>query len=150
MILWSMKKETDIRRGRHCVFLMHVHLVFVTKYRRQIFDHDATEKLRTYFSNVCADFEAELVEMDGEPDHVHLLINYPPKRVGYCDEIDQILQSGITTKAFCGVLAILPVAAEVRQYPSSANTLNNSKHLVRWKTAPYIPALKDGVLQRTG
>ncbi|KUV70130.1 single-stranded DNA-binding protein [Escherichia coli] len=45
------------------------------------------------------------------------------------------MQSGITTKAFCGVLAILPVAAEVRQYPSSANTLNNSKHLVRWKTA---------------
>ena len=70
--------------------------------------------------------------------------------VGYCDEIDQILQSGITTKAFCGVLAILPIAAEVRQYPSSANTLNNSKHLVRWKTAPYIPALKDGVLRRTG
>ena len=79
MILWSMKKETDIRLGRHCVFLMHVHLVFVTRYRRQIFDHDAIEKLRTYFSNVCADFEAELVEMDGEPDHVHLLINYPPK-----------------------------------------------------------------------
>ncbi|WP_416348197.1 transposase, partial [Escherichia coli] len=65
MILWSVKKETDIRRGRHCVFLMHVHLVFVTRYRRQIFDYDATEKLRTYFSNVCADFETELVEMDG-------------------------------------------------------------------------------------
>ena len=59
---------------------MQVHLVFVTRYRRQIFDHDATEKLRTYFSNVCADFEAELVEMDGEPDHVHLLINSPPRR----------------------------------------------------------------------
>ncbi|RDP83838.1 hypothetical protein C4A43_03349 [Escherichia coli] len=41
------------------------------------------------------------------------------------------IASGITTKAFCGVPAILPVAAEVRQYPSSANTLNNSKHLVR-------------------
>ncbi len=78
MILWSVKKETDIRRGRHCVFLMHVHLVFVTRYRRQIFDHDATEKLRTYFSNVCAYFEAELVEMDGEPDHVHLLIKKQP------------------------------------------------------------------------
>ncbi|EPF6395376.1 transposase, partial [Proteus mirabilis] len=24
MILWSMKNETNIRRGRHCVFLMHV------------------------------------------------------------------------------------------------------------------------------
>ncbi|WP_434525799.1 IS200/IS605 family transposase [Photorhabdus asymbiotica] len=74
-----MKNETDIRRGRHCIFLMHVHLVFVTKYRRKIFDQDAIEKLRGYFANVCADFDVELVEMDGEQDHVHLLINYPPK-----------------------------------------------------------------------
>ena len=74
-----MKNETNIRRGRHCVFLMHVHLVFVTKYRRKIFDQDAIEKLRSYFASVCADFDVELVEMDGERDHVHLLINYPPK-----------------------------------------------------------------------
>jgi len=74
-----MTKETDIRRGRHCVFLMHVHLVFITKYRRTIFDQDAIEKLLSYFANVCADFDVELVEMDGERDHVHLLINYPPK-----------------------------------------------------------------------
>jgi len=79
IILWSMTKETDIRRGRHCVFLMHVHLVFVTKYRRKVFDLDAIEKLRGYFASVCADFDVELVEMDGEDDHVHLLINYPPK-----------------------------------------------------------------------
>lgn len=79
IILWSMTKETDIRRGRHCVFLMHVHLVFVAKYRRKIFDPDAIEKLRSYFASVCADFDVERVEMDGEIDHVHLLINYPPK-----------------------------------------------------------------------
>ncbi|WP_334472614.1 IS200/IS605 family transposase [Arsenophonus sp. PmNCSU2021_1] len=74
-----MKKENDIRRGRNCVFLMHVHLVFVTKYRREIFDQDAIEKLRSYFTRVCTDFDVELVEMDGERDHIHLLINYPPK-----------------------------------------------------------------------
>lgn len=28
---------------------------------------------------VCADFEAQLIEMDGEDDHVHLLVEYPPK-----------------------------------------------------------------------
>ncbi|SQI44263.1 Transposase and inactivated derivatives [Serratia plymuthica] len=71
-----MTKETDIRRGRHCVFLMHIHLVFVAKYRRKVFDQDAIEKLRSYFASVCADFDVELVEMDGEHDHVHLLINY--------------------------------------------------------------------------
>lgn len=31
------------------------------------------------FERVCDDFEAELVECDGEKDHVHLLVNYPPK-----------------------------------------------------------------------
>ncbi len=34
---------------------------------------------QTIFNHVCKNFEAELVEMDGETDHVHLLVNYPPK-----------------------------------------------------------------------
>lgn len=59
--------------------MMHVHLVFVTKYRRSVFDAEAIQKLRLHFASVCKDFGAELVEMDGEDDHVHLLVNYPPK-----------------------------------------------------------------------
>jgi putative transposase len=51
----------------------------VTKYRRKVLDADAIECLREIFTKVCADFEAELVEMDGEDDHIHLLLNYPPK-----------------------------------------------------------------------
>jgi Transposase and inactivated derivatives len=31
------------------------------------------------FDTVCNDFEAEMIEFDGEKDHVHLMINYPPK-----------------------------------------------------------------------
>ncbi len=74
-----MNDSNQIRAGRHCVFNMHVHLVFVTKYRRKIFTKTILEFLETIFINVCDDFEAELVEFDGEVDHVHLLINYPPK-----------------------------------------------------------------------
>jgi len=58
---------------------MHVHLVFVSKYRRKVFDGDAIERLRPIFTKVCIDFEAQLIEMDGEDDHVHLLVEYPPK-----------------------------------------------------------------------
>ena len=58
---------------------MHVHLVFVTKDRRRGFDADAINRLRTFFAKVCADFEAQLIEMDGGDDHVHLLVEYPPK-----------------------------------------------------------------------
>jgi putative transposase len=74
-----MKKNNDIRHGRHCLFLMHVHLVFVTKYRREVFTKEILDDLRLIFSNVCTDFESQLIEFDGEDDHVHLLINYPPK-----------------------------------------------------------------------
>jgi putative transposase len=35
--------------------------------------------LRHIFSKVCTDFGAQLVRMDGESNHVHLLVNYPPK-----------------------------------------------------------------------
>jgi putative transposase len=54
-------------------------LVFITKYRGRVFDAQAFESLCGIFSNVCTDFDARLIEMDGEEDHVHLLVNYPPK-----------------------------------------------------------------------
>jgi putative transposase len=58
---------------------MHVHLVFVAKYRRKVLDGNAIERLRGIFAKVCRNFEAQLIEMDGEHDHVHLLVEYPPK-----------------------------------------------------------------------
>jgi putative transposase len=74
-----MSNESDIRHGRHCVFQLHVHLVFVAKYRRRVFDARAIDVLRGIFAEVCSDAQATLVEMDGEDDHVHLLVEYPPK-----------------------------------------------------------------------
>ncbi len=35
--------------------------------------------MQQVLTSVCDDFEAELLEFDGEDDHVHLLVNYPPK-----------------------------------------------------------------------
>ena len=78
-MLWPMDKVNDIRTGRHCVFAMHVHLVFLTKYRKDVLTAPMLESLHVLFSKVCTDFEAELVEFNGEDDHVHLLVNYPPK-----------------------------------------------------------------------
>lgn len=69
----------EIRTGRHCVFLMHVHLVFVTKYRRKVFSKHVLDDLRYIFDGVCRSYEAQLIEFEGEDDHVHLLVNYPPK-----------------------------------------------------------------------
>lgn len=71
--------SNDLRKGRTCVFALHVHLVFVTKYRREVFTKQVLSNLSKIFESICKDFGAFLVECEGEKDHVHLLVNYPPK-----------------------------------------------------------------------
>ncbi|MFC5943482.1 IS200/IS605 family transposase [Micromonospora harpali] len=74
-----MADPEGIRTGRHCAFVMHVHLVFVTKFRHKVFGDRHLSRMEQIMRDVCADFEAELVEFNGEDNHVHLLVNYPPK-----------------------------------------------------------------------
>jgi len=74
-----MSNTSNIRTGRHVVFNMHIHLVFVTKYRHAVFSKEMLLYLKNIFNSICDDFESDLIEFDGEKDHVHLLIYYPPK-----------------------------------------------------------------------
>ena len=69
----------DYRRGRRVVSVLHVHLVFVTKYRRGVLDADMLRCCEDAMRKVCGDFGANLREFNGEDDHVHLLVEYPPK-----------------------------------------------------------------------
>jgi len=69
----------DYLRRRHSVTKLVVHLVFTTKYRRKLFDGYMIRQLRDAFESACVKLECELLEMDGEQDHVHLLVAYPPK-----------------------------------------------------------------------
>ena len=154
-----MRLTSDIRRGRHCVFALHVHLVFVTKYRRQVFDADAIGRLKVMFEKVCSDFEAQLVEMNGQAEHVHLLITYPPKHSvssmvnslkGVSSRLLRIERPDIEKrywKDVCGrPVTSLPVVAAHR-LASLSNTSSNKR--LRSK-GPYIPAMKDGALWPCG
>ena len=68
-----------LRRGRHSVYLLTAHLVFVTKRRGKVFQDVHLEALEQHFASVLGGFESELLEFNGEQDHVHLIISYPPK-----------------------------------------------------------------------
>ncbi len=56
---------------------LHAHLVFVTKYRRPVLDAMLRVCEHT-MREVARGLGAELSEFNGEADHVHLLIAYPP------------------------------------------------------------------------
>jgi putative transposase len=59
--------------------MIHAHLVFTTKKRGKVLSSQHLDRLKEIFAAICVDFEAELREFNGERDHVHLLVNYPPK-----------------------------------------------------------------------
>src|SRR5271166_6564363 len=72
---WSVMLSMDFRTCRHVVYNLNAHLVFIPKYRRRVISSRVFESWR----EVCVHFESMLVESNFEPDHVHLLVKYPPK-----------------------------------------------------------------------
>jgi REP element-mobilizing transposase RayT len=125
---------------RHSVSLLHAHLVFVTKYRRPIFTGDILTFCEHTIRAVCAELDAELVEFNGEADHVHLLVAYPSTLA-----ISTLVQrlKGRTAYAVrreftgacappacadtCGRPPTSPSRAEAHRYRSSSNT-STAKH----------------------
>jgi putative transposase len=72
-------RASEFRRGRHVVYNLNVHLVFITKYRKRCLTKRVTSILEDSFRKVCGDFGVTLKTIGWEPNHVHLLISYPPK-----------------------------------------------------------------------
>ena len=68
----------EFRRENHSVTKLVVHLVFVTKYRKKVLDIPAIDMLQHLFAMVCAEQGCMLIAADGEADHFHLLVEYPP------------------------------------------------------------------------
>mgnify|MGYP006125792699 FL=1 len=63
----------------HCAYSLQYHLVLVTKYRRKVINKPILEKLEKHFKYLFERWESELLEFNGEHDHVHLLISLNPK-----------------------------------------------------------------------
>lgn len=74
-----MDNKDEIRKGRTCTFSIIVELVFFAVRKSEVFDKHALAVLETVFKNVCEDFQANMIQMRGESDHVHLLVSIPPK-----------------------------------------------------------------------
>ena len=62
--------NSEVITGRHVIHNLHAHLVFVTKYRRGVFTDEMLIRCEELMREVCADFEVELREFNGEHDHV--------------------------------------------------------------------------------
>ena len=67
------------RRERHSVTELKVHLVCVTKYRDEIFSQAELALIEKVFLDVAKKMNMQLLEFNAEDEHIHALIEYPPK-----------------------------------------------------------------------
>lgn len=68
-----------LRKERHSVTDLKIHLVCVTKYRRSVFSTDGLACIEKAFLSVAAKMNFKIIEFNGESDHVHVALEYPPK-----------------------------------------------------------------------
>jgi putative transposase len=111
----------EIRKGRHVAYPLHAHLALVTKRRGKVFRSEHLKRLKEIFRSVCDDFEVVLKEFNGEPDHVHLLVNYPPK--GRLSEQVNSLK-GVSSRRIKQELPAISTFWSVR---------NSKGHLIGWR-----------------
>jgi putative transposase len=57
-----MEKSNSFRTGRHCVFAIHAHLVFVTKYRKKVFNKGVMQSLKEIFAASCGGTPMDIIK----------------------------------------------------------------------------------------
>ena len=61
------------------VSALKAHLVLVTKDRRKVISQQILEELITIAQNLSRKWGVEIIEVNGESDHLHILFSYYPQ-----------------------------------------------------------------------
>jgi putative transposase len=70
---------TEYRHGNHTVSRLTAHLVWVTKYRYEVLRGDIQLRCRELIIQICDAEDVRILKGVVSKDHVHMLIEYPPK-----------------------------------------------------------------------
>jgi len=60
------------------VYSCQYHVIFTTKYRRKVLEHDVDVRLKELIKEKQSEYGYRILEMETMPDHVHLLLEIPP------------------------------------------------------------------------
>ena len=73
-----MLSAMSYNKGYRCVYSLNIHLVLVTKYRKKVINQEILKRLHEILASTCEKWSSKLTDFNGEPDHVHLVIDFPP------------------------------------------------------------------------
>jgi putative transposase len=70
---------SDYRHGSHTVFSIHLHIVWITKYRRKVLRSEIAERVREIVREECRTARGEVLRGHLSPHHVHNMVTIPPQ-----------------------------------------------------------------------
>ena len=68
-----------LRKERNSISDLKAHLVCVTKYRENVLTAEGLKLIKDSFDTVAKKMNFKILEFNGESDHIHVAIEYPPK-----------------------------------------------------------------------
>ena len=69
---------SEYRHGSHSIFAIHLHLVWITKYRKPVLVDDVAFQVREILREICRSESVEIIKGHISKDHVHLFVSIPP------------------------------------------------------------------------
>jgi putative transposase len=121
--------QDNTRSGAQCRYDLKYHLVWIPKYRRSLLTGDLASRLKEILHEVADEYQFRIIAVEVMPDHIHLLLEAPPK---YSPSAIAGIIKGISSRRmraeFLGIIS---------KHVSKENTL--------WARGYYIASVADGV-----
>ena len=71
--------SVELKTNRHASYNLQYHLVVITKYRNNVINENIIKRLEEIVTKNLYSWEGQLLEFNGEADHVHILFEIPPQ-----------------------------------------------------------------------
>jgi putative transposase len=71
--------QDNTQSGSHCRYSLQYHLVWIPKYRRRFLVGEIAERLKQILAEIARDYRIRIIAMEVMPDHIHMLVEAPPK-----------------------------------------------------------------------
>jgi putative transposase len=71
--------KDEVRKGHHCAWQIHYHIVFPVKYRKSLLDEEITEIIKETSIGIEERYEIEMEAIGSDKNHIHLLCSAHPK-----------------------------------------------------------------------
>lgn len=68
-----------LKKGNHCAYQTHYHIVFPVKYRKALLSEPVVQTLKQVTEALSERYELEVEQMGTDHDHIHLLLSFHSK-----------------------------------------------------------------------